>query len=224
MMRILFFAVSLFFAPYLVAQPLPPLKVAIDCTDAPETEEWAEKVAAIAKEQYPVLVALLDSEGYQPADSITIVIRHMDGVAHASGRRIVISVNRVSKNPDDVGVVVHELIHILQAYRRGGNRTDGWVTEGIADYLRFFVYERNGERTCRVNPDRAKYTDSYRITGAFFNWIVLTHDAGFIKRLNAACRNGKYSIELFKEYTGMTVDELWDGFIQSLREKAAGNS
>jgi len=211
--------VSLFFAQHLVAQRLPPLKVGIDCTNAPETQEWAEKIAVIAKEQYPLLVAMLDSEGYIPADSITIVIRHMDGVAHATRQQIHISVNRVNKNPEDVGVVVHELIHILQAYRRGGNRVDGWVTEGIADYLRFFVYERNGERTCRVNPDRAKYTDSYRVTGAFFNWIVLMHDAGFIKRLNAACRNGTYSIALFKEYTGLTVDELWDGFIQSIRNK-----
>jgi len=210
--------VSSFFAVHLVAQPLPPLKVGIDCSDAPQTQEWAEKIAAIAKEQYPLLVAMLDSEGYKPADSIMIVIRHMDGVGYASGRQIHISVNRVNSNPEGVGVIVHELIHILQAYR-GMKREDGWVTEGIADYLRFFVYERNGEQTCRVNPDRHKYTDSYRITGAFFNWIVLTHDAGFIKKLNAACRYRNYSIDLFREYTGLTVDELWDGFIQSIRNK-----
>ena len=221
-MRVFCFIVSLFFAPYLVAQPLPPLKVATDCTDAPETREWAEKAAKIAEEQYPVLIALLDSEGFIPRDSLTIVFRQMEGVAHAARGQIVISAEWVTvKSPDDFGMVVHELIHVIQAYR---SRVPGWVTEGIADYLRFFVYERNGDRTCRVNPDRAKYTDSYRITGAFFNWIVLTHDAGFIKRLNAACRNGNYSVELFKDYTGLTVDELWDGFIQSLREKAAGNS
>ena len=213
------FAVTLFFALRLDAQRLPPLKVAIDCSDAPQGQEWAETAAVIAKEQYPVLVALLDSEGFIPADSMKIVIRNMPGVANASRRQINISVDWITKNPGDLGMVVHELIHIIQAYGRGGNRVDGWVTEGIADYLRFFVYERNGEQTCRVNPDRHKYTDSYRVTGAFFNWIVLTHDAGFIKRLNAACRNGTYSIDLFREYTGLTVDELWDGFIQSIRNK-----
>jgi len=203
-------------------KPLPPLVVNINYSQAPETREWAEKAQKIAREQFPVLVALLDSDGFIPRDSLTIVFRPMDGVAHATGKEIHISAEWVTvKSPDDFGMVVHELIHIVQAYR---SRVPGWVTEGIADYLRFFVYERNGDRTCRVNPDRAKYTDSYRTTGAFFNWIVMTKDAGFIKRLNAACRNGKYSADLYKEYTGMTIDELWDEFIQSLREKTSGNS
>ena len=198
-------------------KPILPLVVNINYSQAPETREWAEKAQKIAQEQFSVLVALLDSDGFIPRDSLTIIFRPMDGVAHATGKEIHISAEWVTvKSPDDFGMVFHELVHIIQAYR---SRVPSWVTEGIADYLRFFVYERNGERTCRVNPDRAKYTDSYRITGAFFNWIVLTHDAGFIKRLNTACRSGNYSVDLFKDYTGMTVDELWDGFILSIRNK-----
>jgi hypothetical protein len=206
---------------FVQAQPttprrFPPLVVHINCSEAPETLEWAENAAVVAKEQYPFLIAMLDQEGYKPADTITIIIRPMEGVAHAAGRNIVISAEWIKRRPDDIGMVVHELIHIIQAYR---HRVPGWVTEGITDYLHFFYYERNGDRTCRVNPDRAKYTDSYRTTAAFFDWIVRTQDAGFIKKLNTACRDGRYSVDLFGEYTGMTVDELWDAFILSLREK-----
>ncbi len=215
MKYIVFFIVLFFSVPYLVAQPLPPLKVTVDCTAATETQEWAEKAASIAKEQYPFLIAALDSEGFKPADSLKIVFKHMDGVAYASGGTVTISADWIEKHPDDLGMVVHELIHIVQAYK---HRVPSWVTEGIADYLRFFFYERNGDKTCRVNPEKAKYTDSYRTTGAFFDWIVRTKDAGFIKRLNSACRDGKYTVEFFKDSTGMTVDELWGGFIQSLKK------
>jgi len=220
----IFIATVLFCVPQLNAQNLPPLAVALKYDEAPDLKEWAQKAAEVSIEQYPFLVAMLDSEGFTPADSITIIFREMEGVAHATRREIHIAASWIRRRPDDIGMVVHELIHILQAYGgrgREGNRVPMWVTEGIADYLRFFWYERNGDVTCRVNPDRARYTDAYRTTAAFFDWIVRTQDAGFIKRLNAACRGGTYSIELFQEYTGHTVDELWDKFIVSVREKAA---
>jgi hypothetical protein len=210
------FIVSLLSVSFLAAQSIRPLTVTVNCSEAPETQAWAENAAAVIKIQYPFLISALDEEGYQPADSATIVIKPMEGVAHASRGRIVISAEWITKHPDDIGMVVHELIHILQAYK---HRVPGWVTEGIADYLRFFFYERNGERTCRVNPEKAKYTDSYRVTGAFVDWIVISKDAGFIKRLNSACRNGNYTVDFFKESTGMTVDELWDDFIQSIKNR-----
>jgi hypothetical protein len=40
-----------------------------------------------------------------------------------------------------------------------------------------------------------------------------------VKKLNQAAREGKFQIELFKDYTGKTVDELWAEFADSLREK-----
>lgn len=205
----------------LAAQPMPPLTVVLDCSQAPETAEWAETAADIARQQYPFLVAALDSEGFVPADSLKIAFKHMEGVAYASRGTVTISAEWIKQHPDDLGMVVHEMIHVIQAYRGSRtNRVPGWITEGITDYLRFFFYERNGERTCRVNVEKAKYTDSYRTTAAFFDWIVRTVDAGFIKKMNAACRNGRYSVELFKDFTGMTVDELWEKFIDSLKMTA----
>ncbi len=191
------------------------IDITLDCSESPESQEWGENAVKVAKEEFPKLVELLDSEGFKPTEKIELVFKKMDGVAYATGGKIVISADWIARQPGDIGMVVHELIHVVQAYR---HRVPSWVTEGIADYIRFFVYEKNGERTCRVNPDRAKYTDSYRTTGAFFNWIVTTQDEKFITKLNAVCREGKYSDEFFKETTGKTLDELWDGFIKSLRK------
>lgn len=204
--------------PFLIQLFVKPnrIRVEIDTTGAPETAAWAENAANVVSEEYPKLYQLLYSERIQPVDSVKLVFKKMDGVAHTSGRQITISADWITNHPDDIGMVVHELIHVVQGYRKP---VPGWVTEGIADYIRFFVYEKNGERTCRVNPDRAKYTDSYRTTGSFFNWIVQTHDKEFITKLNAACRHGEYHEEFFKTTTGQSLDDLWSGFIESLRTK-----
>jgi hypothetical protein len=117
------------------------------------------------------------------------------------------------------GAVVHEMVHIVQQYRRGRgeNRNPGWMVEGLADYIRWFLYEPEDKRP-RPNPARAKYTDSYRTTGAFLNYLVEKHDKEIIKKFNAAMREGNYSADLWKDFTGKTVDELWEEYVSTLKE------
>ena len=69
-----------------------------------------------------------------------------------------------------------------------------------------------------VPPARAKYTDSYRTTAAFLNYVVENKDKEIIKKFNAAMREGKYSEELWKELTEKTVDDLWGDYVTKLRE------
>lgn len=193
---------------------IPELKVEIDCSDSPESKAWAEKAEKLAKEWYPKLINMLDSDGFRPTESLKLVFKKMDGVAYASGNTITISAAWIEKNPGDLGMVVHELTHVIQAYR---GRNPGWVVEGIADYIRFFQYEPGNVAT-RVNPDRNKYTDSYRVTACFFDWIVENKEKDFIKKMNDVCRSGRYSNEnTFKDITGKTVDELWEEYAESLR-------
>jgi len=205
-----------------VAQDLiPPLIVTIDYRAEPEAQKWAELAAVTAKEQYPFLVAMLDSEGYKPPRSLRIIFIDIPLGAFVNREIIYIPTEWVKNGKlydiemYGMGLVIHEMVHIIQAYEEDKYR---WIKEGIADYFQFFWYARNGDKTCIVNPEKAIYTDGYRTTAAFFDWIVRTKDAGFIKRLNAACRNGTYSIDLFKNYYSMTVDELWDEFIQTLKK------
>jgi hypothetical protein len=86
------------------------------------------------------------------------------------------------------------MVHIVQQYRRarGGNRNPGWMVEGLADYIRWFLYEPENLRP-RPNPARANYDDSYRTTAAFLAYVKETHDKEIIKKFNAAMRGGKYS-------------------------------
>src|SRR5271155_5405938 len=43
----------------------------------------------------------------------------------------------------------------------------------------------------------------------FLNFVVEKHDKEVVRKLNAAMRQGKYSPNLWKEYTGKTPEDLW---------------
>src|SRR4051812_25754142 len=121
------------------------VQIDVDTSDAPELEAYGKKVKAVSEEWYPKIAALLPSDGYTPPDHVTIVFRKdYKGVAAASGNRVVCAVKWFTDHPDDVGAVVHELVHVVQQYPRG--HKPGWLVEGIADQIRFFHYEPAEQR------------------------------------------------------------------------------
>jgi hypothetical protein len=219
MRHLLFLAVLFLSAPFVhgggkVDPPrntetkVAPVKVVIDTTDAPEAAAWAKKAAELVEQWHPKIVALLPSDGFQPATEVKLVFKNMKGVAYASGRTITISAKWIKDNPGDTGMIVHELTHVLQLYPRGG---PGWLIEGIADYIRFGHFEP--ETKIRIDVKKASYKDSYRTTAKFLNWVEKTKDKELVVQLNAALRNGTFKMDLFETRTKMTVDQLWAEFI-----------
>jgi len=196
----------------------PTIEITLDTSEAPDMAGWAARARELCLESYPMILSHLRVEGHDPPARARIVFKDMRGVAGTSGGTITCGVGWFKGHPDDYGAVIHELCHVVQDY--GRQRIPGWVTEGIADWVRWFNYEP-ADRRPRVNPRRAKYTDSYQTTAAFFDWIVRTKDKTFVSRLNAACRGGEYKPRLFEEYAGKTVDDLWAEFIASLAAKSA---
>ncbi len=100
----------------------------------------------------------------------------------------------------------------------GKDRPPRWVSEGIADWVRWFNHEPEGRRPRLKNPQKAKYTTGYRTTAIFFDWIVKNKDRTFVTRLNSACRKGQYRPELFQKFTGKSVDNLWGEFISAQQQ------
>jgi hypothetical protein len=201
-------------------------EIAFDTSQVPEIKPWVDKtLKPVCAEWYPKIVEMLPSDGYAAPRRFTIIFhKDMPGVANAGGGRINCAAPWFLRNLDGeaAGAVVHEMVHIVQQYRRlpgranNANRNPGWLVEGLADYIRWMLYEPQGKRR-RINPEQAKYTDSYHVTGAFLDYVVRTHDKEFVKKLNAAMREGKYTPELWKELTGKTVDELWEDYVQTLK-------
>jgi hypothetical protein len=203
-------------------------EIVFDTSQMPEIKEWVDKkLKPVCAEWYPKIVEMLPSDGYTAPRRFTIIFhKDMPGVANAGGARINCAGPWFMKNLEGeaVGAVVHEMVHIVQQYRRlpgranNANRNPGWLVEGLADYIRWMLYEPEGKRR-RINPERAKYTDSYHVTGAFLDYVVRTHDKEFVKKLNAAMRHGKYTPELWKELTGKTVEELWEEYVKTLEKR-----
>jgi hypothetical protein len=217
-----------------VAQPTEPIQKSftaadgkyqftIDTTLAPDLTEWTEKeLKPVVQEWYPKLVEMLPSEGFEAPTRVTIIFRdNMGGTpASAGGGRINCNLGWFRRNlkGEAVGSVVHEMVHIVQQYGRGrrnnpdATRTPGWVTEGIPDYIRWFLYEpqsKGAEITAR-NFSRARYDGNYRITANFLNWVIEKFDKELHVKLNAAARQAGYREELWKAYTGKTLQELGD--------------
>jgi len=211
-------------------------RIALDTTETPDLTEWTHKeLAPVVKQWYPKIVKLLASEGYEAPTQVGILfIANMQGVAATGGTRIPCAAPWFRQNlqGEAKGAIVHELVHVVQNYglarRNNPNaaRTPGWVVEGIADYIRWFLYEpqtRGAEITAR-GIDRARYDGNYRISANFLNWVATAYDKGIVAKLNAAAREGKYSEDLWKEATGRTVQELGDEWKASLRKKIAAEA
>ncbi len=93
--------------------------IEFDTSDAPDLKEWGEKAGKIAAEWYPKIDKLLASEGFSPPKSVEIRFRKdFRGLAATTGHTITIQPDWVRKHPDDFGMVVHELTHVVQQYPR----------------------------------------------------------------------------------------------------------
>jgi hypothetical protein len=198
-------------------------EITFDFSEMPELKPWIEtRLKPTCLEWYPKIVDLLPSEGYIAPQRFSITFRKDGrGVAFASGNRITCAGPWFSRNLEGeaVGAVVHEMVHVVQQYRRvrGGNPNPGWLVEGLADYIRWHLYEPANKRR-RIRPDRDKYDGSYHVTAALLAHVMEHHDKDAVKKLNAAMRQGKYSDDLWKQYTGKTAEELWADYLKTLEK------
>jgi hypothetical protein len=111
-------------------------------------------------------------------------------------------------------MVVHEYVHVVQAYPK---YDPPWLVEGIADYIRFFMFEPVEKRP-RPNTAKRHYTDGYRVAAAFLAWIEQTHDPEIITHLNSALSATSYDESIFKKRTGKTLPSLWESFAEAMQQ------
>ena len=112
------------------------------------------------------------------------------------------------ETPRGRAILIHELTHVIQRYRK----TPGWVTEGVADYIRWAIYEGKPLKDFHC-PDTADgYTKGYRITAGFFLWLETDPAPGIVSRMNAASRKGEFTDKVFQDMTGQTLQQLWDRY------------
>jgi hypothetical protein len=197
--------------------------IMVDTSEVPELDAWGKHAKELCEQWYPKIVDLLPSEGFEPLLSTRLLFKKdKGGVADTSrGTDISIAAKYVIGHTNDFGMVIHELTHVVQAYPgpKDGFTKPGWLVEGIADNIRLFHFEPDVRRP-RINPDKANYTDAYKTTAGFLDWVEKNYDKELVKKLSAALRQGEYQDSLWQKCTGKTVDELWKEFADSLRKTA----
>jgi hypothetical protein len=98
--------------------------------------------------------------------------------------------------------MVHEMTHVIQRY----SNCAGWLTEGIADWVRYYNYEPD-RKPGKPGPSNY-YTDGYGVSAYFLQWIQ-TRVGDMVYWANKDCREGTYNDELWPRLTGRTLDQLW---------------
>jgi hypothetical protein len=192
-------------------------RIDADSSEVPELAAWAEAAEARCKEWHPLIVRALGrtsdpQHGELRHRDIQIVVRkEMGGIAATVGATIQVSAEFVQKHPDDDGMIVHELVHVVQAYP---DPNPIWLTEGLADYIRYWHYEP-GRRSFPIVRGRSSYRDAYGTTARFLAWVQVAKDQQIIHKLDDAMRRKQYRDELFEEATGRKLDDLWHEFVES---------
>lgn len=187
-----------------------------DVAELPEVLRWADDSKKLCEQWYPILCQFLATDEWTPPKEIKLVfLRELKAPGATSGNTIRVSAPWVQKHPDDFGMVIHELVHVIQAYPNSPNKP-GWLVEGIADYIRLWKYEPEVPRP-RIDPQKSSYRDSYRTSAAFLAWVSWKYDKRLVRKLDAALRQGRYSDAIFEDVTTKKLDALWEEFVGQRR-------
>ena len=175
---------------------------------------FSQQCEKLVKEWEPKIAEIFGTAPERRPKSVKIIFREMSGVAYWDGKAINVATQWVNAHPEDAGLVVHELTHVLQGgYRKG----PGWLTEGIADYVRFGVMEA-GHFGIKINPEKQKPRDSYRVTG-YFLFQAEKKYPGLVKKLHETCASAQDAEAAFKTFCGgKSVDEVWTDLVVSAKK------
>ena len=188
---------------------------------SPALKTWAETAERKMESYWAECNALLYSPGFISPNSVNVIYRTgpgVTGVAAAGGGVITVNTAWTESHPEDTGLTVHEMSHVIQSYS-GYNPV--WLVEGISDYIRWVAYEPENYKVS-INPDTANYNDSYRTTGAFLAWVQNHYDSRIVNKLSDSVRFGRYKESLWQDYTGKDVKTLWSEFTAAVRENPQG--
>jgi hypothetical protein len=143
---------------------------------------------------------------------IMVIDTTYKGVAETANGKVTISSAWMHKRPEDIDVVTHEVMHIVQDY--GESTGPGWLTEGIADYARYKFGVNNDAAKWALPAYKStqSYENSYRITARFLVWVEAKIKPGVVKDFNNQLRLHTFTDNSWKAATGKTLDELWKGY------------
>ncbi|WP_028777538.1 basic secretory protein-like protein [Shimazuella kribbensis] len=130
--------------------------------------------------------------------------------AYTKGNTIYMNPDYAKENPSDQGLLAHELFHVVDAYPDTVHAPD-WFLEGMAEYARNRYSILDTRQYPPVNNTQ-NYTDSYGVTARFFAWIQDISYPSTMVKIHQRVQNKEYSDDLFQEYTGKKLKQLWEEY------------
>jgi hypothetical protein len=161
---------------------------------------------------YKVYPELANAYNKKTLKAVTMIIdTSYKGVAETANGIVTISSRWMHQRPQDIDVVTHEVMHIVQDY--GQSTGPGWLTEGIADYARFKFGVNNPAANWSLPAYKAtqNYDNSYRVTARFLAWLEKSKP-GIVKTFDSKMRDHTFTDDTWKQQTGKTLDELWKDY------------
>ena len=186
----------------------------VDTGNAPQLAAWAAALKPMMQRWWPVITAALASPGYEAPGRVNVAFRDFGQAnvgAATIGDTIYVNLPDIQAHPDDFGRVAHEMVHVVQAYPQPNIQ---WLTEGIADYLRYYVLLLDDPRRA-FDPHRATYERGYQPAAALLDWVERRH-GGAVRQINAAMRQGGDGEAELLKITGSTPLTLWRAYLASL--------
>lgn len=183
-----------------------------ECKSPTFSSDTNQKLIDTFFKVYPVLVEAYNKKS--PKQVSFVIDPDYDGVAATSDDRVIFSAKYMTSHPGDIDVVTHEVMHIVQGYG-GESGMPGWLTEGIADYVRYaFGVDNAGAGWSLPNFSKEhSYLHSYRISARFLVWLERSGYKGIVIKLDQAGRDKTYDNgAIWKKITGKSVDELWNEY------------
>ena len=211
--------------------------VRLDVDDAgwPELAPWIEALRSRVVRWWPVMARALASPRFAAPDVVHIRFIEMtpDVLARLSGtpfyRRLDVharNIGAITRNgtirvnapfvlariddPEMLGMMAHELTHVVQSYPHGAAT---WLAEGIADYVRFYVLMPEDPARA-FDPAQARYDSGYQATAGLLDWLE-TARPGAVREINAVLRAGEDGTAALDRVGGARPEDLWRAYLST---------
>lgn len=192
------------------------VQIDLDTTEVPELNDWGICAQKTLEDWHPKISSLLANPRVTVPSKISLQLKKSEvGVGATSGTHIVVFSGWINKHPEDLGLVVHELVHVIQHYP---NPQPLWITEGIADYIRWAIYEKKPQHSFPLPQGPEDYKQGYRMTAGFFLWLETHESPGIVSKLNLSMQDSSYRPQLFELVTGHDLPTLWERYSEAQRK------
>ena len=207
---------SFVFTGFIAPAVSSAVTVHIDYSAVPDQEQWAKDAQKLVQDWYPRMNNMMLTKGFDvPSDVYLEFVDDNKGIAETRGNRIRVHCDWIKKHPEDIGLVFHEMIHVLQQY---GRVKETWMMEGLTDYYRWAIYEGKPLSWFPVVPKEDGYKSGYQITGGLLLWLESDKAPGIVNKLNQAYHRRTFELSLFEKETGIPLDKLWAEYMQVRKE------